>query len=295
MIVEQSGYGTQIIEASGVSYRLTDASARLRLGVDPRSCDALRWLVVNDGVAAVRRDRLGATVMIAPQALVARAAEGLACYLERLSVTDGPRPPIAVMVYVGAGSWQSHHVEGIAEALAVIETARRRRNSRPEGSYVVAEPTSEDSIRAADPYLGRLLQRYRIDGGRYQPRFIEWLGKTRLIDHVILTMYDERAKGHVVSHIGMFFDYNGDEWPLQAVGQRIDEGVDPIFGKFTVDSLRVVEAERTPVFTGVDLAIDTPRGITRASFQRMLLPFAVPNSARLLIVGASTYTVRQAA
>ncbi len=46
--------------------------------------------------------------------------------------------------------------------------------------------------------------------------------------------------------------------------------------------------------TGVDLAVNTLKGVLRTRFVRVLLPFEAPDN-RVLIVGASSWTFRKAA
>jgi hypothetical protein len=289
-----SPFGTTILEAPGVGYRLSPASMRIRLGVSPTSCNPVRWLVANEGCAAVSRDRNGTAVLVSAKTLLDRAYDALSEHLKPLR--DEAPQPLAIKFYENH-DWRSVHVETVDAALQAITDARSRANQMPAGSYVVAEPVQESQVKMADDRLYAFVQMHRLLKGRLQPNLMSWLVNSGLMDHVIMCTYDANQRSHMVRHIGRSFSYNGASWPNDAIEHPIQEKVDPVFGKFTIDSLRAVEALRQPMMTGVDLAIsNSDRKIVRASYVRVLLPFEAPHNPRnALILGASSWTFRNAA
>jgi hypothetical protein len=270
-------------------YRGTPEAMRVRLGVDPRSCHPIRWLVVNEGAAAVTRDRpIGLTIAVSPGALTAKALDAVGELVLELMREGRAAEPVGVKFYEN-GAWRTAELEGAVAALAAIDAARRRANTVPSGSFVMAEEVSEETIRRTDERMYALWLMHRICNGELRGNLVDWLVAKGLLDYVMLSSYEASKRSHVVKHIGRHIDYNGSEWATSAIGRGVEEEVvDPVYGKFTVASLRGVEAERKPVKTGVDIALNTPDGMFRTRYVRVLLPFVTPDG-RALILGASSY------
>ena len=221
------------------------------------------YCICNLGFIAVTRTDRRARVRLRPHVVSPVAFAGLMYWLADQRIE-------AVMLSHLDQDW-THEVLGGKFRKRLLELMRFGPETRDRD--MLRQPTDIAHLNLANPLIALL--RLFGDGKSFadRDRRDAILERTVAGRFVTVASADLGLQSMVVEEVGPGHAREANYWMGRHVGHRLEDGPDPVYGRWLAESYRMVLQLGAPMLDDVDVVVDWPQiGRTSYRYQRLLIP-----------------------